>query len=347
MNQEEREVVSFEALWDSYLKCRRGVSWKPSVKGYKRDDLINTYYLAKRVQSGRWRNSTPRPLVITYPKRREALSIPFRDRIYQRSINDVALYPKVTRSFIYDNAACQTGKGTDFARKRMRKFLWNFFYHHGADGYVLHIDIKGYFQLIGLSLVLDRFRKSVSAPIVKRAGDVLEQHRNQGNGFNPGSQMVQIAGISVLDAVDHFIKEKLHCRYYIRYQDDFWVIHESEDFLWQALFAINECLTAIGFNLHQKKTTITPVTKPFRFLGFFIRLADTGRVVATLDPENVRHERKKLRRLVAKSKRGEIPTEKPDECFKAWKAHAAHGNTKKLVMRMEQYYKTLVKGGAS
>ena len=35
-------------------------------------------------------------------------------------------------------------------------------------------------------------------------------------GYNPGSQMVQIAGISILDDLDHFIKEQLHEKYYIR-----------------------------------------------------------------------------------------------------------------------------------
>lgn len=39
------------------------------------------------------------------------------------------------------------------------------------------------------------------------------------SGYNPGSQMVQIVGISLLDPVDHYVKEKLHVKRYIRYWD--------------------------------------------------------------------------------------------------------------------------------
>ena len=42
-----------------------------------------------------------------------------KDRVFQRSLTDNYLYEKVTKSFIYDNGACQVGKGTDFSRNRL------------------------------------------------------------------------------------------------------------------------------------------------------------------------------------------------------------------------------------
>ena len=39
-------------------------------------------------------------------------------------------------------------------------------------------------------------------------------------GYNPGSQMIQIAGISVLDPLDHMAKDLMGIRNYIRYMDD-------------------------------------------------------------------------------------------------------------------------------
>lgn len=39
-----------------------------------------------------------------------------------------------------------------------------------------------------------------------------------------------------------------------------------------------------------------------------------------------------------------IPREKVDESFKAWKNHAAKGDSFKLIRRMEQYYKSLWEG---
>ena len=54
--------------------------------------------------------------------------------------------------------------------------------------------------------------------------------------------------------------------------------------------------------------------------------------------ENVKRERKKLRRLVAKSKRGCLPREKVDESYAAWRNHASKGNSYRLLQRMDAYY---------
>lgn len=309
--------------------------------GYMCDDLLNTHNLALNLQKGKWRNSKPRPILITYPKRREALSIPFRDRVYQRSINDNILYPSVTRSFIYDNAACQKGKGTDFARKRLRKFLWNYFCHHGAHGFVLHMDVKGYYKSLPHDIVRRRFSKSVSRDVLKMAMGVLDQQYRGAVGFNPGSQMVQIAGISVPDAIDHYIKEKLHCKYYIRYQDDFWVIHESEDYLWQVLFDVSGKLNELGLELHQTKTKITPLNQKFRFLGFDYRLTQTGKVIVTIDPANVKHYRKKLVRLAALVRSGEKTRAEVEQCYRSWRQHASRQTGRALLERMDQFFDSL------
>ena len=60
-----------------------------------------------------------------------------------------------------------------------------------------------------------------------------------------------------------------------------------------------------------------------------------------IKPQNVKRERRKLRRLVAKSKRGKIPRDKVDESYSAWRNHANKGNSFKLLTRMDAYYKSL------
>jgi len=79
----------------------------------------------------------------------------------------------------------------------------------------------------------------------------------------------------------------------------------------------------------------------FTFLGFHYKITSTGKVIMTLNSDNVRHERQKLRRLVAKAKRGEITKAKADECYRSWKANASKGNSYKLLQRMDLYYKSL------
>lgn len=61
----------------------------------------------------------------------------------------------------------------------------------------------------------------------------------------------------------------------------------------------------------------------------------------TLNSANVKHERKKLRRLVSLAKKGEITKAKVDECYRSWKANASRGNSYKLIKRMDEYYAEL------
>ena len=65
----------------------------------------------------------------------------------------------------------------------------------------------------------------------------------------------------------------------------------------------------------------------------------------TLLPEKISHERRKLRKLVALSLAGIIPKSHVDKCYESWKAHAAQGNSHKLILEMDKYYKELWRKG--
>ena len=102
-----------------------------------------------------------------------------------------------------------------------------------------------------------------------------------------------------------------------------------------------EKLAEYGFEPNPKKTKVIPITEEILFLGFYYRLTETGKIIMRLNPANVKQERKKLYRLVAKAKKGESSKAKVDECFNGWKDHAAKGTSYQLLRRMEAYYKEL------
>lgn len=337
----KEEVISYDSLWDSFMKCKRGVIWKPSVKHFSLNAVEEVYKIEQQLNNGTWKNGIPKKITIAFPKKREGLSIPFRDRIYQRSINDNVLYKSIQPSFILDNCACQKGKGIDFARKRLKKHLWNQYCHFGIDSYVLQIDIKGYYPNMQHDAVKKKFRRYLADELYEMVCDVLDTQYAGDVGYNPGSQMVQIAGISLLDDLDHYCKERLHLKHYMRYMDDILIIHESKEYLKYVLSEIEKKLDEISFQVHETKTHITPLKKGFTFLGFEYRMTFTGKVIMTLNSANVKHERKKLYRMVNLVKKGERNKDKVDECFKSWCANAKKGNSFNLITRMTIYYNSL------
>lgn len=334
-------VIGFEALYTSMERCRKGVIWKDSVAKYCLNPIEETLKLERQLKEETYRAMKPISFQVTHPKPRDIVSIAFRDRVYQRSLNDNILYPVMTKSFIWDNMACQKGKGTDHCRERLKAHLQRFYRKHGCDGWVLQCDIEGYYPNMRHDIVLELMRDKLDVWSYAAAETILTEQYEGAVGFNPGSQMVQIAGISALDKLDHYIKECLHIKHYVRYMDDSILIHEDKGYLEYCWKEIEDKLVEIGFNLHPEKTRIYPISKGIKMLGFTFRLTKSGKVTMLIDPKNVKAERKKLRRLVNRAKTGEITKAKVDECYRSWKDHASKGNSGSLIRRMDAYYKAL------
>lgn len=334
-------VIGFDPLYESMQKCRKGVIWKDSVASYSLNGIERTMKLSEQLHDGTYKAKPPVHFQITSPKPREIASITFRDRVFQRSLNDNAVYPTMSKSFIYDNFACQKGKGTDAARNRLKEFLQKYYRKHGHDGYVAQFDIHGYYPNMSHEVTENLFKEALTDDICNLVLRILREQYGGDKGYNPGSQLIQIAGISILDKFDHFVKEQLHAKFYIRYMDDFMIISHDYAYLEQCMIAVEQYLNNLSFELNPKKTRIYPLKEGIEFLGFYYKLTETGKVIKTVRTENVKRERKKLRRLVAKSQRGGLPREKVDESYAAWRNHASKGNSYRLLQRMDAYYQSL------
>lgn len=337
----DSDLINFNSLYESMEKCKKGVLWKDSAAAFWLNGLENIIKLNDEIQNGTYRPRRVHKFRITSPKPRDIISIGFRDRVYQRALNDLAVYPSASKSFIYDNMACQKRKGTDLARERLKYFLHKMYRKYGNDFYVLQCDIKGYYPNMRHDVVAAKFRRFLDDSTHERCMAVLNSQYESDVGFNPGSQMVQIAGISVLDDLDHCIKEKLRIKYYLRYMDDFILLSGDKEWLESCKYTIEAELSKIGFELNEKKTKIYPISKGILFLGFTFRLTKTGKVLMAVGSKNVKRERKKLYRLVASAKLGKISKAKVYNCYNCWKNHASKGNSFELIQRMDKYFKSL------
>ncbi len=81
-----------------------------------------------------------------------------------------------------------------------------------------------------------------------------------------GKMTSQVFALFYLNDMDHFIKEKLKIRYYVRYQDDFLLIHPSKEYLRFCLAQIRQFLKNEKLELNQK-TRIYKNSDNFIFLG--------------------------------------------------------------------------------
>lgn len=345
MNDLKEIVCSFDNLYAAMLKCKRGIMWKDSAAGFVKNGLVNCCILKDELLSGKYKLGKYTVFTITEPKKRVIVSTRIKDRVFQRSLCDNYLTEHVTRSFIYDNAACQSGKGTDFARNRLKCHLQRHYRKCGCKGYILKCDISDYFGSTPHDVAINAIRKRVpdkwAASEVERIINSFTQGADPSKGMGLGSQVTQLTELAVLDDLDHYIKEVLHIKGYVRYMDDFILIHEDKAYLRFCREQIRRRLSVLGLKMSKKKTHIFPITQPLHFMGFSFRLTNTGKVVMRVLPNKVVRERRRLRKLIARSKAGIMPRKSVDECFKSWVAHASKGNCYKLIASMTEYYYNL------
>ena len=90
---QEDEIIGFDALYTSMGKCSKGVRRKAAVGRYCLFGMDEILRLHQELVTGTYRARPTSKVKITYPKPRVAVATSFRDRVYQRSLNDNAVYP--------------------------------------------------------------------------------------------------------------------------------------------------------------------------------------------------------------------------------------------------------------
>jgi len=334
-----KDILSFENLYISSCKCARNVRWKKSVAYYLLNQLEETYKLHKQLHEGTYKERNHKQFKIFEPKERDVLSISFRDRVYQRTLNDLVIYPTMTKSFIYDNCACQRKRGTDFARGRLRKHLRRFYVENGNNkGYLIHIDIRHYYPNMSHRVAEELLGSKLPPAVYEHVKRMLAMYSGE-KGYFAGSQLIQILGVSVLDRIDHFIKEKLKVKHYVRYMDDLILVVKDNPYFYLA--RIEEQLEKIEFELNTDKTKVVRLNKGDTFLGFKFSLSETGRVYQCLSTQNMKRRKRKLRRVKYRSQ------QEMEESFNTWKSYAQKSTSQKRIREVIDHYEKFYKNGTS
>ena len=118
---------------------------------------------------------------------------------------------------------------------------------------------------------------------------------SKGKGLPIGNMTSQLLAIYFLNDLDHYIKEKLHCKYYVRYMDDFVIFHHDKEYLKGLRKEIEEKLKEFKLELNNK-TNIYDLNHGFGFLGYHFFLKGK-RLILKINPQTKRRIKKKMRKL--------------------------------------------------
>lgn len=330
------KVYDFRNLYNAYMAARKGKRWKTATNRFEANALECVATLQKQLREMTYRMGAYNVFEITEPKKRTIKSTAFKDKVVQRSLCDNVLEPVFERSLIYDNYACRHGKGTHAALKRTEDFYRAAYRKHGRDVWVLKCDIEKYFDSIDHEIIKRLMRKFFSDDRLLWLLDMVIDSTD-GKGVPIGNQSSQWFSVLLLNEMDHYIKEKLRIKWYVRYMDDFVLIHPDKEYLRQCKKEIEWILGGLELKLNYK-SHIFPLKHGVDFLGFHTYITETGKLVKKVRHDSNKRVKRKLKKFRKLYRSGERTKKQIDQAYNSWKNHVCHGDSFYLRKEMDKLY---------
>lgn len=262
------EIVSFENLFLASRMAFRGKKDRERVAEFY-FNLENELLCLREELLGKTYRPLPLRIFCIYePKEREIGASDFRDRVVHHAICN-KIESLLDRTFIYHNYACREGKGTHRAILQAQAFSRKY-------PYFLKCDISKYFASIDHEVLKKMLGGKFKDPdllwllylIVDSPGQESDPEFLQ-KGLPIGSLTSQLFANMYLDRLDHYIKDVLGVKAYLRYMDDFIIFADDKVELHLLHAKIKAFLgNELRLEMKEKETVITPVTEGIPFLGF-------------------------------------------------------------------------------
>ena len=288
---------AFVDLVQAYLDCRASKRNTASALAFEERLEANLVELHEELCSGQYSPGRSICFVITRPKPREVWAAEFRDRIVHHLLYN-QISPRFYASFIANSCACIPGRGTLYAAERLEHSVRSVTQNWSVPAHYLKMDLSNFFVAIDKNVLRAQIAHRVTEPFwmalaetilfhdprqdveVRGRSDLqalVPPHKRLGNapanhGLPIGNLSSQFFANIYLDALDQFCKHQIGAKHYVRYVDDFIILHQSPQWLHQALTKIGAWLPErLGAHLNPTKTILQPIERGIDFVGHVIK----------------------------------------------------------------------------
>ena len=298
--------VILENLYAAYFEARKNKRNTAEQLKFEANYEHYLHELYEQIISKTYKVKPCKAFVIEKPVYREVFAPQFIDRVVHHFI---VLYinPQVEQVLIEDCYSCRKNKGTLYGIERAKKKMRSVTQNYAKEAYILKLDISGYFMNMNTTILYNQiqklqlventacssFEKEVLHYLINEVIFTNPIHQCQINGnkelwkFIPNTKSLfhsphgcglpignltsQIFGNIYLNDFDHWVKTDLGIKYYGRYVDDMYFMHNDKDFLKQCILKVQEKMQTYGMLIHPKKIYLQHYTKGLEFLGRYIK----------------------------------------------------------------------------
>lgn len=328
-NVKYSDILSFDIIEKNYNTIVKNTKHKMKIVKFDMFKSSNINLLYKVLKERKYKHGEYNIFLIKDPKYRIVMSESIFDKITNHIVSEAFLKPAIYPKLIDENVATRVGKGTNEAIKLCRKYFTRMSTKY-KNFYILKFDIKKYFYNIDHMVLKDMLKQIYRDEFVlrilfeiidstdhsyindnidrcinreikrmknnERLDELLQiPHYKVGKGLGIGSLSNQIFAVFYLNGLDHYIKETLDIKEYVRFMDDGIIFSNSYDKLKLVLDKITNYLKTLKLELNDK-TVIHSCREGFDFVGYRF-IYKNGKMIIRIKKNTKNNMKRKFKNL--------------------------------------------------
>ncbi len=321
--------LTFQKLLDAHQRASIGKKTKKEIILFEMDLESNLIRIMDDIKNGTYKFGNYREFTVYEPKERVIKSLPYRDRVVHQWYVEEFIKPYFFKRFIPTTFACLDGRGTHKAVEKVQEYMRKMKKKYSTY-YILKCDIKKYFYSIDKEILFSILKDRIQDKKILEFSKII---LDDGNviGIPIGNFTSQYFANIYLDKFDHFVKEELRVKKYVRYMDDFILFLRTKEEAKELLEKIKKFLHE-NLNLQlNSKSKYFPNKLGIDFCGY--RIYETHILLR----KRFKKKFKKSIRLWKKLKKeNRFYRQKCLLSYSSYKGHAKHSNSYSFIKKMDE-----------
>ena len=234
--------ITLDNLYNTWLIVKKTCKNKKELYKFSLNLNTNLYNIYNDLLNKKYVFNKYKTFLIFEPKERLVMSQSIRDKIVNHFVTNYYLIPYLKHSLIDSNVATRKNKGSSYARNLLKKYINKLLINNKNEIYCLKLDISKYFYNIDHKILINKLsNKLLDKDVLELLKTIISNTNKEyinnnimyynnkykinipcyinNKGLSIGAMSSQFLAIFYLNDLDHYIKEKLKCKYYIRYMD--------------------------------------------------------------------------------------------------------------------------------
>ena len=287
------EINNILAIYEDIIKKK--TKNKERIYKFDRYKMMNIEKVYNELNNINYDGGYYNIFLIKDPKYRIIMSLNIKDKLINHYVTTYFLYPNLEKRLIDRNVATRKNKGRDYAIKLIKKDIEVL--KKKKEFYILKLDIAKYFYSIDHNKLRDMLKedlndeymyKYISNIINSTNKDYINKHIKsikdkysdiraindipyylKDKGLPIGNYSSQFLSIYYLYRLDYKIVHTYKIKHYVRYMDDFILMHEDKEYLKMIKNKLEEeLLNTYKLKLNRKKTVLSSSKDGFNFCGY-------------------------------------------------------------------------------